>query len=254
MEKKTIIISLRQKNTEYLLQNIYVCVKIQHNVEYCGNLCTYYPKSKRNLHSNKKQKPMNRKTFFCDSIEQEKKETMQKIVGAANFIIQHFIKCDGTYSCSKTKLEKLLAIANLKFLKDGRQIFDNAILTRRCGVGIDIEFPRYLCGDVVIGTSSVEHESKIELDCFQPDLPYSSIYDTYVNILSNEEKDVLREVFFTFGGYKRETLGEWLNEFKEFLVDKPGVDEPISMEKCREFFKYKPSIQNLIINYIVGDN
>lgn len=174
--------------------------------------------------------------------EQEGKKKMTKILGAANYLIQIVIKCDGKYGCTKTKLEKLLCIANIKYMKDGKKLFQQEMRIRRCGIGILYDFPTYLLGDIVIPSDNINKEfnnnanDPIDKSCINENVTYNPQYNEYVDLLTDEDKEILLKVFLSFGGYSSLEIGNMLDVFKYELSNGHDEESNIVMEKCKAFF------------------
>lgn len=178
----------------------------------------------------------------------EKTKKMTKFIGTANYIIQCFIKCTDDYSCSKTKLEKLMVIADLKCMKNSQRLFNEIIVNKDCGLGFSYEFPRHLCGDIVIGQLESE-EKKIDRQKLNVNGVCNSLYEAGINNLSSDERQLLDSVFLEFGAYSRDQLGRLLNEFKNELLSENVVD----LEKCVELFASEKNFSNKIFAFIKSD-
>lgn len=183
-----------------------------------------------------------KKTCFKPILkEQECKRNMSKVLGAANYLVQLFIKCDGKYGCTKTKLEKLLCIANIKYMKDGKELFEENMCIRRCGIGISYDFPTYLLGDIVISNESIKGElndstnNPIDESCIK-DILFNPQYNEFVDMLTNDDKEALLKVFLAFGGYSSLEIGNALDDFKYELSESKEEGSSIIMKNCIEFF------------------
>ena len=182
---------------------------------------------------------------------QGSKNAMANVLGAANYLAQLFIKCDGKYGCTKTKIEKLLSIANLIYMKKGELLFDENICIRDCGVGIRFNFPAHLCGNVVLPSSSVVEGVPISPSDINENITFSSQFNIDVHLLNDNDKDALRSVFLRFGNYESQTLGDKINEFKANLSRTGAIGEPVLVDRCIQFFSCDDDNNNEIIRYIL---
>lgn len=183
---------------------------------------------------------------------------MVKILGAANYLVQLFVKCERKYSCSKTKLEKLLSIANLKCIKNGNKLFDEKVIEiKDCGVGLSYNFPTYLCGDIVLAllndknNKATSPKRQIPETDINNSIKHNTQYDKDVNDLTEEDKKCLLNVFLEFGAYDSSILGSLLDEFKYELVNNQVDGEKINFKKCQSFFNRKSDTNNEILKYII---
>lgn len=148
------------------------------------------------------------------------RSTMVNILDAANFIIQLYFKTGKKYRCSRTKVEKLLVIAQLISIKDNNQsnkLLSEKICSNPCGAGFPV-LSKYLFSEII---DTEEDESGNAIDCslIKEDAEYPVIYrivdeDSFTPTI----RKILRDVFLEFGNCKIKELGEWCNQFKDNIV------------------------------------
>lgn len=188
--------------------------------------------------------------------KKEKGVHMTNVLDAAKFIVQLYYKTDEKYHCSRTKVEKLLAIANLVAFKNNDKLFEDDIWVNRCGVGIPI-LSHFLFSDIVMGTE-LEEPKAIEWVEIDNNKSFPIIYTLYSNIQS-KERELLTDVFLCFGAYDALTLGQAFDEFKEEIsVDNPKNKEHsiIDSRMAYNFFNENSLTsqikKNIIVAYILN--
>lgn len=140
----------------------------------------------------------------------------ERVEECANYLIQLFYKTDKRYSCTRTKIGKLLSILAFKY----------AVQKDECLFPLEIyRYPK--CGTLIIGI-----QMYVDRDVYHR-YPYDNskkrisrkelkenvdIPDSYKEIqsLSEEVKKDIEDVFFTFGAYSQEDLSEELNPIVEY--------------------------------------
>lgn len=186
---------------------------------------------------------------------------MDKFRGAANYIIQLFIKCGQRYSCSRPKLEKLLAISNLAYyVKFENKIFENDTYLRKCGLGFDCD-DKLLNGDFVCGDGDFDFSKPICCDNsteisekeINPSIDVSDVYKKDVDKLTEDQKNILKAVFLRFGAFGASQLGRLLDDFKENIsTELYDGKRIIDYSACKSFFNScKPDDEkNPIVKFV----
>lgn len=134
----------------------------------------------------------------------------------ANYLIQFFYKTNKRYSCTRTKIGKLLSILAFKYaVKYDENIFSWEIY-RYPGCGTLIAgLQCYVDRDVYFAypyDNSKKRISRNELN-ENADIP-----DRYKDVsnLDPKLKEEIENVFFTFGAYSQSDLSDELNPIVEF--------------------------------------
>ncbi|MBE6771084.1 MAG: hypothetical protein E7547_02930 [Ruminococcaceae bacterium] len=188
--------------------------------------------------------------------KEEKGVHMTNVLDAAKFIIQLYYKTGEKYHCNRTKVEKLLAIANLVAFKNNDRLFDDEIWVNRCGVGIPI-LSHFLFSDIIEGK---ENDSSKIIDSSEIDNnnQFPIIYNLYSSI-GPKEQELLKSVFLEFGAYDPLILGQAFDEFKnEINVDNLLSQEHPLLDKERAYaffnsISMRQQIKNnIIVKYIVN--
>ena len=235
-----------QQNTIKRLKNEEKCVMI-----ICGedlNIAITSRISKNNCQifaKTKKQKEVLKKTRMSS-------QNLISVVDAAKYLIQFFYKSGQKYHCTKTKVEKMLTIAFLTFVKTNQKLFSSKIYIGQCGTYIPL-LSRFIYGDIVEG-EVCENNSKISKDtAFEGTVP--PLYNTETQF-PEAINSLLLDIFYAFGNYEPSRLGQLLDEFKMEISTEDEEDPSkliIDSEKASVFFNEKKyGKTNDIITYIIN--
>ena len=162
-----------------------------------------------------------------------------------------------SYRCTRTKVEKLLAIANLINMKtNGISLFSEEIIINDCGVGIS-RINDMLVGEIIPGTEKEENTlNDVLKNAFNPTQTYPPRYQPSPNF-TLYAKNIIKDVFFRFGNYSAHYLGEDLfDKFKYELKSNTPISNTgkyaIDTKKAHDFFTNAEnrSIDNELIQYI----
>lgn len=203
---------------------------------------------------NKKNDLLFEKLKILEEVISKKRMNNQNsinVIDAAKYLIQFFYKSDEKYHCTRTKIEKMLTIAFLAFIKNNRKLFSSKIYIARCGTYIPI-LSRFIFGDVIegqVGENNTKIDKSIALNGNVP--PLYSVESQ----ISGDIRNLLGDVFFAFGNYEPSHLGKLLDEFKMEISTEDEEDPSksiIDIDKAKSFFEGKGcKIKNDIIAYIV---
>lgn len=204
---------------------------------------------------------------FLVEIEIKKKENRLRnmdnidIFDAAIYMVALHYKAKKSYACNRTKIEKLLAIADLITINNsGKKLFPQyPIFINTCGIGYcilaknPVQFPmdNIIDGEANSLTSYSLDDPLIEID---EETHIPEMYLEYT--LTENQKKLLKDVFCKFGVYSAKFIGSTMDDFKDcirsnevhFQNSKYTVDE----QKARDFFISDSQIleANFIAKYI----
>lgn len=129
---------------------------------------------------------------------------------AANYLIFLFNSTGQKYSCSRTKIGKILSIVAIIYAKEGKKIFNERIYKYKsdavgefCGAFIR-ELINIVDRDVYISNEICDTNSKINSDEIKE--KENLTFD-----LPKGVKETIKEVFLEFGAYDSKTLGKCIN-------------------------------------------
>lgn len=182
---------------------------------------------------------------------------MINIVDAAKYLIQLYYKTGCRYHCTRTKIEKMLSIANLVSLKYGEALFAEKNVVNPCGTGFPV-LASFLFGDIVEGRED-ETCQDIHRELINESAVYPPIYEIEnYGLISRKVYQLLLDIFLKFGNYDAKTMGILCDMFKcNIATNEPGSDRKIvNNEAVKPFFdtcacddRYK---NNEIISFIVN--
>lgn len=164
--------------------------------------------------------------------------SMVNIVEAAKFVVQLYYITGQKYHCSLTKVEKILAIADLIIMRSGNKLFSNEIISHDCGVGFPI-LSDYLYSNIIEGNP--EQKNFID-DDFDNTIEIPRLY-----AIENPEaipeylKELIIEVFREFGDYTARDLGLYMNAFKDKILS----DQTINGERFIDPMKVQGYFENI---------
>ncbi len=134
-----------------------------------------------------------------------------------NYLIQLFYATEQKYSCSRTKLGKLLSIVAFLYALKNVELFDETIYRYDgCGTAIN-ELKSYVDRDIYIQLQ-YEDDGKIISTSFDEQKIPTDKY-TQTESLTQDIKKQIELVFRHFGSYKASDLGQCINH----IVNYPGV-------------------------------
>jgi len=138
--------------------------------------------------------------------------------GCANYLIQLFYKTDKRYSCTRSKIGKLLSILAFKYACKGIKLFEETI-DRWPNCGTFIKETRFLVPvDVYVrDIDAVNPDGKkmiagVELN-HNACIP--EFHQNISGLLPNLKRDI-EDVFFYFGAYSQVDLSDELNPIVEY--------------------------------------
>lgn len=163
-----------------------------------------------------------------------------------NYFIQLFYKTGKRYSCTRTKLGKLLSILAFKYAANDKLLFfeeiycypncGTAIKELMCEVERDV-YRNYHYEDGKKRISKHELKANVDIPKMYPD----------TSLLKSELKKDIEDVFFSFGAYSQKDLSDVLNPIVEYegICNSEGI---IELEKIILLHDKLPD--NEVIKYI----
>ena len=139
-----------------------------------------------------------------------------KLSFAANYLIKLFYYTGKRYTCTRTKLGKLLSIAAFAYARAGKKLFEETIYKYHdCGTGIS--GLQLYDRDIYTQEQYYDDSEKISTNSIDFSLV---IPDVYVpEDLPKDVKGVLTDVFCEFGSFPALQLGEYINSFLKDIID-----------------------------------
>ena len=161
------------------------------------------------------------------------KELKVNLKEATNYLIQLFFKTNQKFSCTRTKVGKLLSIVAFKYAFQDTRIFDEIIYRYppNCGTLIK-DLMLFIPRDVYIRDVSLGDNDSCNIisEGFSCCIDIPAQYKD-VGTIPGEVKDEIEKVFKLFGAYPASDLGSLLNPIVEQVVVEPS--DKIELEKLK---------------------
>lgn len=182
--------------------------------------------------------------------EKQMEELNVNLEQAANYLIQLFYQTDQKYSCTRTKIGKLLSIVAFVYARENKQLFSEDIYKYNdCGTSFN-ELKLFLGREIYMKDSYLDDEQ-----------PFDGIFDDRIDIPNDykciENLDVclrnrIKEVFKKFASYSPVSLGMCINSIVNYndIVDETGklILSKIST-LTKSCFDYN-SVNMVLLDYI----
>lgn len=175
----------------------------------------------------------------------------KSIIASARYLIRLYFQTKIKYQCSRSKIDKLLSIANFVSIKQGNQLFNETMSVNQCGTSFPI-ISWLIREDIMDGIN--DDFSTIDIDTIDENAFYPFFYESEYPI--EDIQELLKNVFLRFGSTSTKELGLQINEFVgEISTIVDGVPRPIiDYKKATQFFsddkKLEKYPENKIISYL----
>lgn len=210
--------------------------------------------------------------------KKEKRTTMNtKFRAIVNYLIGFFYTTEKKYSCSVTKIGKLLSILAFKeYVENGKYILGESVIVKKykaCGTYIpklfmysDISSNIYINAETITTetiynaiSSSNSTSDAIEIttkDTNEHITDFIEYEDTYIpskykiseDILTEEEKSKIQTVFLEYGAFSPDLLGEIIGDF----CTKAGVFDSENNVDFSILKKYRYANDDEVIAKFIG--
>lgn len=165
--------------------------------------------------------PHNKRNTACDDYIETMKELHVNLAYATRYLVQLFYQTGQKYSCTRTKIGKLLSIVAFAYARKGEQVFDEKI------------YKYDGCGTAIKELLSIIEDRDVYLRFnYQDDQKFitdnlSVVISEYI---TTDVQQTIEFVFRKFGSYSAKQLGECINvlvEQEHLLCD----DDSINLSK-----------------------
>lgn len=154
------------------------------------------------------------------------KITVVSLKSAAQYLIELFNQTGQIYSCTRTKIGKLLSIAAFKYARLGHQLFNEGIYKYKdCGSVVE-DLVAYIGMEPYVNYQYQDRQAEIPEEIAQKT---QNVAPSFENCQAG---NIIREVFLNFGSYSARDLGVLINK----LVEYPGIadeNDKIDLEKIK---------------------
>lgn len=183
-------------------------------------------------------------------VKRRKDKNMGNIGAAARYLIRLYFKTEPKYQCSRTKIEKLLSIANYISIRQQDQMFNETMYVNQCGTGFPVVawlFREDIMDGINDDSGIIIDPNFIDENAYCPDI-YDSDYPL------GDREDLLKKVFLSFGACSAKHLGIEINGFvKEISITREDLPRPIiDYEKAAQFFENDEVLEKYSDNKIVS--
>jgi uncharacterized phage-associated protein len=194
------------------------------------------------------------KFSFTRWSENEMEKMNVNLLEAANCFILLFYRTEQRYSCTRTKLGKLLSIVAFKYARQNEKVFNEKIHRYNdCGSAIIEILNNY--DKEIYSCFNYEDEIKIISDVLKEENTLNEdILKAYpVGSIDDNLKENIMEIFLNFGAYSPTQLGECINP----IVNQAGIvkeNGEIDLSRIYEFslsdFEIENSIAENLLKYL----
>lgn len=187
----------------------------------------------------------------CDKKNNKTTDLHTSIKEITNYLIQFFYKTEKKYSCTQTKLGKLISIIAFKYAQQGVLLFDENIY----------EYPKH-CGTLIKALTFIPQNiytrSLYEQDCDKSTENTDDFIDAEIPVqyvcvcdLSDSIKKEIESVFRNFGSYSGDELAKNLNPIVDKIIKNDSDELDLSLLQSLEKNDYTiDQSNNKIVNYI----
>lgn len=171
------------------------------------------------------------------------------IIASARYLIRLYFQTKIKYQCSRSKIDKLLSIANFISIKEGNQMFDEIMSVNQCGTSFPM-LAWIIREDIMDGIN--EDFNMIDIDSIDENGYYPEFYESDYPI--EDKKDLLKNIFLRFGSTSTKELGLQINEFINEIssIVEEGPRPIVDYEKVKEFFHNDEMLEKYSDNKIIS--
>ncbi len=174
----------------------------------------------------KKRSPLQSKQHAACYYNNTMKNLNVNLEESANYLIQLFYQTGKRYSCTRTKIGKLLSIVAFSYARKDQNLFSESIYKYNdCGTAIK-DLQAYVDRDVY---RQYKYEDISQPILLEPTIESSTLLDIPqkhrpIDNLPEEVKSEIKKVFCTFGSYSPYELGQCINPIIELegMIDETG--------------------------------
>ncbi len=179
------------------------------------------------------------------------KELHTSLKGVTYYLVQFFYKTEKKYSCTQTKLGKLLSILAFKYAKNKILLFDEIIYEYPSHCGTLIKALTFVPQNIYVrGLSEPSNDRPTENNDEFIDVIVPSQYTSVID-LSDSIKNEIEQVFRYFGAYSGDDLANNLNPIVDKIIKKDSGELDLSLLSSLTQTDFNISDDNnKIVNYI----
>lgn len=188
---------------------------------------------------------------FCERNQnvETKDKRMENLKQITYYLIQLFYKTGKKYSCTQTKLGKLLSILAFSYARNGEILFEEKIYEYPQGCGTLIKDLTFIPQSIYL--RDLKEEDPDGRHPISEELDETAIIPTpYVSKVTYKLEKNIEDVFKRFGAYSGSQLAECLNPIVKLI--KNGNSDELDLSKIEGLDRnvFKDEI-NEVIDYIL---
>lgn len=161
---------------------------------------------------------------------------------SVNYLVQLFYQTEQKFSCSRTKIGKLLSIIAFVYARRNIKAFNEAIYryvyssddTEGCGTTIK-ELNIIVDRDIYIPYDCMDNNGVIKETEINNNVEIPQRFQN-IELIKTETQSVIRDVFMNFGSYKAQTLGKCINPII-LIRNAYSADNQIDLEIIKSLSK-----------------
>lgn len=175
---------------------------------------------------------------------------------AVYYFVQLFYKTGQRYSCSRTKLGKLLSIVAFVYAQKNEKLFDDIIYKYvDCGTVIK-NLVLYVDNEVYIRYEYHDKKDDIDISLIDENADFPEKY-AKTDSLSQDLKNTIKNIFVKFGAFAAKDLGLCINPivvFNDITLPDGSIDLSKIHSLTKECFNNDPSIDTTLIDFLFDVN
>lgn len=192
------------------------------------------------------------KENFTAVAKDEKMENLNTSLKDITYsLICFFYKTNKKYSCTQTKLGKMISILAFKYAKNNQRLFNEPVYKYPPHCGTLIEDLVFIPKDIYTRDLDIEDPDKTDIisEDFNETVEIPSTYAD-ADSLSFELKQEIENLFIFFGAYPASKLGEYLNPIVDKLVKRDSNEIILENILNISIVDFNENEINEIIKYI----
>jgi hypothetical protein len=200
------------------------------------------------------------KLVFCDKIhcdvllifrtkECYMKEAYINLEDAINYLVEQFYLTDRKFSCTRTKIGKILSIIAFRYALREQKLFKETIHEYNgCGTIIYEVMDRFDDGDIYTRIQYNDDCHIIKNEEFNKNAEIPNEYRNY-NTLSEENKKIIRTAFCRFGAYSQSELGRYITSILS-IKDVVNNNGEVNLDQISKLTDKDFSEKNTVIKFL----
>ena len=204
------------------------------------------------IRSKKSSVSLQNEHFYARTTNKKMKELNVDLRDITNYFIQLFLRTGKRYSCTQTKLGKLISVLAFRYAINDEKLFNEVIFKYPPHCGTLIKTLTFIPKDVYLRDIEKENFDTPNpiTDCVLDDIEIPFEYKTSEDFPSSVELEI-EDVFRNFGSYSGDDLAKQLNPIVDEIVNQSDNEIDLSKLKSLDINSFSINTCNdNIIKYI----